>query len=138
MAIEPVARILDRAARESAFGPAPAQGGAAERASNRPQPEIAHVDSGDAREDAARQADLSALNEQAGGDAGRVLGDKGSEHDDEPRQHGDSSSFSTGRRGISDSYSSAMPRSPTSTAVRLTVAASSRSISTLTSRRSAH
>src|SRR5262245_14449840 len=138
MAIEPVARILDRAARESAFGPAPAQRGAAKRASERPQPEIAQVDSRDAREDAARQADLSALNEQAGGDAGRVLGDERPEHDDQPRQHGDNSTFSTGQQGISDSYSRAIPDSPTSTAVRLTVMASSRSISTLTSRRSAH
>src|SRR5262250_458694 len=120
------------------LGPAPPQQGAAEDPPQRPQSEITDVDTDDARKNAAGQADFAALDQQPGRDARRVLRDKRSEHDRERGQHGGSSTRCVARQGISDSYSSVMPRSVTSTAVRLTVAASSRSISTLMSRLSIH
>src|SRR5262249_39058416 len=133
VALQPVVRVLNAPMGQAAPSPTPFQQGAAEHASERPQSEIAEVDADDAGENASGQAQFAALDQQPGRDAGRVSGDKCPQDDPDKSYHADSATRRTGRCGTSDSYSRATLRSVTSTTVRLTVAASSRSSSTLMS-----
>ena len=116
--------VLDFLRPESSRSPRPGQRRASKHAADGPEADIARKDPRCAGENAGADANLPALNQQPGRDAGQILRRERPEYDAEQRDD---------RHGV-DSYSIRTPLDARSIVVRLTVAASSRSMQTLTCR----